>query len=132
LGHSPAEIQLVDLAVLVPHGGLVVHHELASLGDGVGVAVAPVRLDLAPLQLKQNKTQHLQSHRINSRYFLSELRLLEGLQVSVVRPVEDLVAGGGHLVVGTLLVAVLLVLPSQERRREEILPNGGRRLRSLP
>lgn len=47
LGYSSAEVELVDLAVFVPHGRLVMHHEFPSLGYYGVIATASIRFDLA-------------------------------------------------------------------------------------
>lgn len=47
LGDSSSKIQLVDLAVLVPHRCFIVHNKLASLNCWMGIATASVRFDFS-------------------------------------------------------------------------------------
>lgn len=59
-------------------------------------------------------------------HFLSELRLLERLQVLVIRAIEYFIPRGVDLVVGTLLVLALPVFPSKQWRVQQPPPYGRR------
>lgn len=115
LRDAAAKVQLVHLAVLVPHGGLVVHDKLQLAGLGRVVRVLGALLALVLLLLLE---------------LLSQLRLLEGLQRAVL-----LRADGRHqagLVAG-LAVRLAPVPPPtpQQRRVQDALPYGRGRQRPL-
>lgn len=47
-----AKVQLIDLAIFVPHGRFVVHNELTSQDDRLRNARHTVRLDFSAFQLR--------------------------------------------------------------------------------
>lgn len=123
LRHPSPKVQLIHLTVLVPHWRLVVHHKFPPLIRRLIIATATIGLYPPPLQLKQRgpvKTVNTH-HKQQQQNLLSQLRLLERLQIAIVGAVEDLLAGRVvHLIVGAFLVFVLAVSAAQQRRGEQV------------